>query len=69
MAILTGWHTLKIDDVLPTVSTPLRMYATNRPALKMRSRRHYPADGVNAEKDENASDDTSKDAAPLGAGV
>ena len=46
MAILTGWHTLKIDDVGPTVSTALRRYATSRPALKMRSRRRNLPDGV-----------------------
>ena len=46
MGKLTGWHTLNLDDVLPTVSTALRLYERNRPALKMRSRRHNLPDGV-----------------------
>ena len=46
MGKLTGWHTLNLDDVLPTLSTALRMYSTNRPALKMRSRRHNLPDRV-----------------------
>ena len=46
MPKLTGWHTLNLDDVLPTVSTALRLYERNRPALKMRSRRHDLPDRV-----------------------
>ena len=46
MAKGTGWHTLKIDDVLPTISTALHMYSTNRPAKKMWSRRHNLDEGV-----------------------
>ena len=46
MGKLTGWHTLNLDDVLPTVSTALRLYERNRPALKMRSRRHNLPDRV-----------------------
>lgn len=46
MGKLTGWHTLKIDDVRPTVSTALRLYKRNRPALNMRSRIHELPDGV-----------------------
>ena len=42
----TGWHTLKIDDVLPTVRTALRLYSRSRPLLKMKSRRHNLDDGV-----------------------
>lgn len=46
MAKWTGWHTLKIDDVLPTVSDALNLYIENRPALNMRSRQYNRPNGV-----------------------